>query len=167
MSGQRGLEFRCHVLNGGVTCHVHNSHVQLWSAAEPAAPFTSRHTTAKSQSDLQTDQDSHGDDGEEDEDDELAGAASQEAVSLPDLEDDGKVVLLLQSQQGKISLRISKQAPLSKLFEPYKQQAMQKGWLPSAKAASVKFVFDGDRLSGTETAEGLDCDNSDIIEVKW
>ena len=77
------------------------------------------------------------------------------------------MVLLLQSQQGKISLRISKQAPLSKLFEPYKQQAIQKGWLLPAKAASVQFVIDGDRLSGTETAEGLDCENNDIIEVKW
>ena len=125
----------------------------------------SRHTTAKPQLDLQTDQDSD-EDGEE-EDHDFAGAASQEAASLPDLEDDGKVVLLLQSQQGKVSLRISKQAPLSKLFELYKQQAIQKGWLPSAKAASAKFEFDGDRLSGTETAEGLDCDNNDIIEARW
>ena len=166
MSGQKGLGVRCHVLDGGVTGHVPDSHAQLWSAAEPAASFTSRHATAKPQADLQADQDSHDDDGEED-DEEFAGSASQEAASLPDLEDDGKVVLLLQSQQGKISLRISKQAPLSKLFEPYKQQAIQKGWLPSAKAASVKFTFDGDRLSGTETAEGLDCDNNEIIEVRW
>ena len=129
--------------------------------AEPQA-FTSRHNTAKPPS-LQTDEDRHDDE----EDNGSAGAASQEAAALPDLEDDGKVVLLLQSKEGKISLRISKQAPLSKLFEPYKQQAIHKGWLPPGKAASVKFIFDGDKLSGTETAEGLDCDNNEIIEVKW
>ena len=64
-------------------------------------------------------------------------------------------------------MRISKQAALSKLFEPYKQQAIQKGWLLPAKAASVKFTFEGERLSGTETAEGLDCDDNEIIEVTW
>ena len=121
-----------------------------------------RHTSAKPQSDLQTDEESEGDD-----EDAAGGADSQEGAPLPELEDDSKVVLLLQSKEGKISLRISKQAALSKLFEPYKQQAIQKGWLPPAKASSVKFAFDGDRLSGTETAEGLDCDNDDIIEVMW
>lgn len=127
-----------------------------------AEPAPSRRTTAKPQL---TGEDSYDDD---EEDNGSAGAASQEEAASPsNVEDDGKVVLLLQSKEGKISLRISKQAPLSKLFEPYKKQAIQKGWLPSAKAPSVRFDFDGDRLSGTETAEGLDCDDNDIIEVKW
>ncbi|KAL3145515.1 hypothetical protein ABBQ32_003339 [Trebouxia sp. C0010 RCD-2024] len=129
---------------------------------EPATALNPRHTSAKPQSGVQTDEDS-----DAEEQDEYAGANSQEAEPLPELEDDSKVVLLLQSKEGKIPLRISKQAALSKLFEPYKQQAIQKGWLPPAKASSVKFTFDGDRLSGTETAEGLDCDDNDIIEVMW
>lgn len=141
-------------------CKTHN---RVWCLpAEPAPEAISRHTSAKPQPDLQTDEES-----EADEQDESAGAESQEAAPLPELEDDNKVVLLLQSKEGRVSLRISKQAALSKLFEPYKQQAIQKGWLLPAKASSVKFEFDGDRLSGTETAEGLDCDDNDIIEVKW
>lgn len=135
-----------------------------WFSAEPVLLFPSRRTTAKPQL---TDEDNQDDEDGDEEDDGSAGAASQEAASPSNVEDDGKVVLLLQSKDGKIPLRISKQAPLSKLFEPYKKQAIQKGWLPSAKAASVKFDFDGDRLSGTETAEGLDCDNDDIIGVMW
>ena len=129
--------------------------------ADPPAANIARHTTAKPEPNLQTD-----DDKKDDEDSNLAND-SQDSASSPEAEDDGKVVLLLQSREGKISLRISKQAPLSKLFEPYKQQAIQKNWLPPAKASSVNFTFDGDTLSGTETAEGLDCDNNEIIEVTW
>lgn len=151
-----------HLLAGVMCKDLHYSCVSFpLFSAEPALLFPSRRTTAKAQL---TDEDDR--DGDE-EDDGSAGAASQEAASPSNVEDDGKVVLLLQSKDGKIPLRISKQAPLSKLFEPYKKQAIEKGWLPSAKAASVKFDFDGDRLSGTETAEGLDCEDNDIIGVTW
>ncbi|DBA84877.1 hypothetical protein WJX77_000302 [Trebouxia sp. C0004] len=87
-------------------------------------------------------------------------------AALPQTNDD-KTVLKMQSKDGKVSLRIGKQVALSKLFEIYKQLAIKKGWLLPEKASAVRFMFDGDNLSGNETVEGLDCDNGDIIEVKW
>ena len=84
----------------------------------------------------------------------------------PEPEDD-KVVLTMQCASGKLQLRIGRDMAFSKMFDIYKMQAGKKGWLPANKAASVKFVFDGDRLSGNETATQLDLDNDDIIEVTW
>lgn len=129
----------------------------------------SRYTTAKPEPELQTNEEEHQDEEEDHDhgDDSSIGNDTQEAAPLPDLEDDSKVVLLMQSKEGKVPIRIGKQAALSKLFEPYKQQAVSKGWLPAAKTSAVMFSFDGDRLSGTETAEGLDLDNDDVIDVKW
>lgn len=80
---------------------------------------------------------------------------------------DGKIVLKMQSKDGKVLLRIGRQMAFSKLFEMYKKLAIQKACLPPEKASAVIFIFDGEDLSGNETAEGLDCDNGDIIEVKW
>ena len=131
--------------------------------ADPPAPNITRHSTAKPEPSFQTDDDERDEEDGSLTDDSRNSALSPEAEA----EDDGKVVLLLQSREGKISLRISRQAALSKLFEPYKQQAIQKNWLPPAKASCVKFTFDGDTLSGIETAEGLECENNDIIEVNW
>ena len=93
-------------------------------------------------------------------------AASDTDAPAPEPEDD-KVVLSMQSKEGKLNLRIGRQTALSKLFDSYKQQAIKKGWLPAAKATLVRFLWDDDKLSGTETAEGIDCDNNDIIEVRW
>lgn len=94
------------------------------------------------------------------------GSGSDDEAALPQTYDD-KIVLQMQSKDGKLSLRIGKQVALSRLFEIYKQQAIQKGWLPPGKASAVSFMFDGDNLGGNETVEGLDCDNGDIFEVKW
>ncbi len=94
------------------------------------------------------------------------GSGSDDDAALPQTHDD-KIVLQMQSKDGKLSLRIGKQVALSRLFEIYKQQAIQKGWLPPGKASAISFMFDGDNLDGNETVEGLDCDNGDIFEVKW
>ena len=99
--------------------------------------------------------------------DSEADGNNEEASPEPAPADDGKVVISMQSTKGKLQLRIGQQTALSKLFDLYKQQAIKKSWLPDDKLSSVRFWFDGDRLSGTETASGLDLDNNDIIEVKW
>ena len=132
----------------------------LWSCAEPAVPISLRQTSAKPAPEMQSDE-------EDQSDAEDSNAGSEGDVASPDAADNGKVVLMLQCKEGKMPMRISKQKALSKLFEPFKQHAIQKGWLPNAKAGAVKFMFDGDKIGGSETAEGLDCDNDDIIEVQW
>ncbi|DBA89840.1 TPA: hypothetical protein ACH3X2_004704 [Trebouxia sp. C0005] len=121
---------------------------------ERAPPIIPRRPTAQPEPQIHTDSDSDNSSG------------SNDDAALPQA-DDNKIILKMQSRDGNLSLRIGRQLALSKLFEIYKQQAIQKGWLPPEKASSVRFVFDGDNLSGNETVEGLDCDNGDIIEVKW
>lgn len=130
-----------------ITCNM----ICVPSAAERAPPITARRPTAQPEPHTQTDSE--------------PDSGSDIDAPLPLVDD--KIVLKMQSKDGQLQLRIGKQTALSKLFESYKQQAIKKGWLPAAKAPSVSFVFDGDTLSGTETAEGADCDHNDIIEVKW
>ena len=100
------------------------------------------------------------------EDDDEGDGGSDIGEPTPEPEDD-KVVLTLQCAAGKLQLRIGREMAFSKLFDIYKQQASNKGWLTADKSSNVKFVFDGDRLSGNETATQLDLENDDIIEVKW
>lgn len=119
---------------------------------ERAPPIIPRRPTA--QPEPQTHSDSDNDSGSDDD------------AALPQTSDD-RIVLQMQSKDGKLSLRIGKQVALCKLFEMYKKLAIQKGWLPPGKASAVSFMFDGDNLDGNETVEGLDCDNDDIFEVKW
>ncbi len=121
-------------------------------ATERAPPIIPRRPTAQPEPQIHSESDN--------------SSGSDDDAALPQTDDD-KVILKMQSKDGKVSLRIGKQMALSRLFEIYKQQAIQKGWLPPEKASSVRFMFDGDNLSGNETVEGLDCDNGDIIEVKW
>ncbi len=126
---------------------------ELLCIAERAAPITPRRTLAQPEPQPQTDTESD--------------SGSNDGESVPEVEDDDKVVLTMQSKEGKLQLRIGRQVGLKKLFDIYKEQAVKKEWLPAAKTSSVRFVWDGDQLTGTETAEDIDCDNGDIIEVKW
>ena len=121
-------------------------------ATERAPPIIPRRSTAQPEPQINSDSDNS------------SGSDDDAAVLQTN---DGKIVLKMQSKDGKLALRIGKQMALSKLFEMYKKLAIQKGWLPPEKASAVSFMFDGDDLNGNETVEGLDCDDGDIVEVKW
>ncbi|KAG2388663.1 hypothetical protein C9374_000102 [Naegleria lovaniensis] len=63
------------------------------------------------------------------------------------------------SQDGvEVFFKIKKSTPLKKLMEAYcKRQGLS--------AASVRFVFDGNRINGNETADELEMDDQDVIDV--
>jgi len=133
------------------SCILHN--LLACCATERAPPIIPRRPTAQPEPQIHSDSDN--------------SSGSDDDAALPQTNDD-KIILKMQSKDGNVSsLRIGKQMALSKLFEMYKKLAIQKGWLPPEKASAVSFMFDGDSLDGNETVEGLDCDNGDIIEVKW
>jgi len=60
--------------------------------------------------------------------------------------------------EGKGEQHIKRSTPLKKLMEAYcKRQGLSQ--------ASVRFVFDGNRVQGTETADSLEMDDQDVIDV--
>lgn len=91
---------------------------------------------------------------------------SNTSTDAPAVED-AKVILKLQCSRGTFKLRTKMQNPMQSLFEAFKTQAKQKGWLSDQDAPKVRFIFDGDSLSENDTAEGLDMEGDEIIEVRW
>ena len=53
------------------------------------------------------------------------------------------------------------------LFDAFKGQAKNKGWIQDTQITNMKFVFEGDPLTGNETAESLDLEGGEIVEVRW
>lgn len=82
-------------------------------------------------------------------------------------EEEVKVVLKLQCSLGTLNLRTRTQTAMRNLFEAYKTQAKQKGWISDTQAPNIKFMFEGETLAGNETAESLDLEGDEIIEVRW
>ena len=82
-------------------------------------------------------------------------------------EEEVKVVLKLQCSHGTLNLRTRTQTAMRNLFEAYKAQAKQKGWISDIQAPNIKFMFEGETLAGNETAESLDLEGDEIIEVRW
>ena len=82
-------------------------------------------------------------------------------------EEEVKVVLKLQCSHGTLNLRTRTQTAMRNLFEAYKAQAKQRGWISDTQAPNVKFMFEGETLAGNETADSLDLEGDEIIEVRW
>lgn len=83
-----------------------------------------------------------------------------------ELEVDKRVILKLQCSNGTLQLRTRTQSALASLFAAFKVQAEGRGWIQDTQIP-MKFVFEGDPLTGNETAESLDLEGDEIIEVQW
>lgn len=68
-------------------------------------------------------------------------------------------IKLVDGEQNEIFFKIKKTTPLRKLMEAYcDKQGKQFG--------TVRFIFEGTRLSANNTAEEVGLENDDIIEAK-
>ncbi|GKT18723.1 Small ubiquitin- modifier 1 [Aduncisulcus paluster] len=70
-----------------------------------------------------------------------------------------KIHLILRNSEGQSShFRISPQAPFQKLFNAYCQRS-------GVPHDSVRFIFDGERIDETRTAQDLHLKDQDVISV--
>lgn len=92
--------------------------------------------------------------------------AASESDCDEEPEEDTRVVLKLQCSKGVLNLRTRTQGAMSNLFAAFKAQAKSKGWIQDVQMP-MKFVFEGDPLTGKETAESLDLEGDEILEVRW
>jgi len=76
-----------------------------------------------------------------------------------------KIQLKLRCKPGTVLLKVAYQEGFTKMFDEFKEEAKKKGWLTGDE--TLRFVFDGDVLAGKDTAEGLDLDGDEVIEVQW
>ncbi|KAL0483975.1 small ubiquitin-related modifier SUMO1 [Acrasis kona] len=71
---------------------------------------------------------------------------------------DNHLNIKVNYEGNEVFFKIKKTTPLKKLMEIFcKRQGVNQD--------QMRFVFDGNRLTGTETAEQLDMDDQDTIDV--
>ena len=75
------------------------------------------------------------------------------------------VKLRIEEQEEAIKLRIAGNAPLGRLFDKFKEIALEQGWVQAD--TTPKFLYDGEVLRPEDTAEGKDIEEDCIIEVHW
>ena len=77
-----------------------------------------------------------------------------------------RLTLRVNTQMGAFQrLRIAPREPLSKLFAAFQQHAVREGWMP--EDAQPSFWFDGERLGGEATAEGVELEDEFVIDCNW
>lgn len=105
-------------------------------------------------------------------DSETESESSLDSANYDDDEDgdgDGsggrKIQLKLRCKPGTILIKVGYKEGFAKMFDEFEEEAKKKGWMTGGE--TLKFVFDGDVLAGKDTAEGLDLDGDEVIEVRW
>lgn len=63
-----------------------------------------------------------------------------------------------QGADGEVFFKIKRDTPLAKLFQSYCDKV-------GKSIGSVRFSFEGDRLSGTDTAAKVGLENDDVIDA--
>lgn len=78
-----------------------------------------------------------------------------------------KIIVKVQgnTKEAPIKLRIGKRSPLEKLFNAFMKRAEELQWL--SVGTPVKFVFDGEVMRPSDTAEELDIEEDCVIEAHW
>eukprot|EP00884_Botryococcus_braunii_P023389 jgi/Botrbrau1/9734/Bobra.0388s0024.3 len=77
---------------------------------------------------------------------------------------DEKVTLkLVTKARQEQQMRIRSTDPFSKLFDKYRELAVEKGW--ASDSSKLKFIFDGDEIQGSDTTIDLDMENGVVIDV--
>jgi hypothetical protein len=72
-----------------------------------------------------------------------------------------KVPLVFQAQgHDKVTVRVQPSQPLSRAMEAFSSYAAEQGW-----GRAVKFMFDGEKLSGEDSAQDLDMEAEDVVDV--
>lgn len=75
-----------------------------------------------------------------------------------------EIVLVVQSDaQNRVQVRTFEKAPFRNLFEKYRSHAIRQGTIDSE--TKLSFQLDGQPLFESQTAESLDLESEDIIDV--
>ena len=82
----------------------------------------------------------------------------------PDLD---KIIVKVKAkaQEQPIKLRIGKRQELERLFMAFRKRAEESGWFD--EATPVTFIFDGEVIRPTDTAEELEIEEDCSIEAHW
>lgn len=84
---------------------------------------------------------------------------SSEETTPPEAPTPNTVSIRVVSSNGdEMFFKIKKTTKLSKLFDAYTSRK-------DLKPDSIKFLFDGNRLSGDQTPESLDMEDNDVIDA--
>ncbi|KAL9657414.1 hypothetical protein ABK040_014401 [Willaertia magna] len=83
---------------------------------------------------------------------------SDEGVKAETKDEQHINIRVVNGEGVEVFFKIKKSTPLKKLMEAY---CKRQGLMSSA----VRFTFDGNRLSGNETAEQLDMEDKDVIDA--
>lgn len=91
------------------------------------------------------------------------GEAAEPALE-PDLD---KIIVKVQGKlkDRPVKVRIGKRSHLEKLFNTFMKSAEAMNWF--SVGTPVKFVFDGEVIRPTDTAEDLDIEEDCVIEAHW
>lgn len=99
-----------------------------------------------------------------------AAGAAEEAAAAPPAEEDGegaaprKVKLRFRlSDKTEQKLNVGVLAPLRDALGVFARVAAERGWAPAG--AALRFEFDGDKLTGDETPDGLGMEENDLVDV--
>lgn len=95
---------------------------------------------------------------------EDAGLENEDVVELRiDSVEEANVRLVCQCSHGREAFRLRLADKIRCLFDGFIRKAVQHGWCKPA--ATFKFTWDGDVLTGEERVDSLDASEDDIIEV--
>jgi small ubiquitin-related modifier len=82
-----------------------------------------------------------------------------EATVAPTQDDSGRISLRVVGQDaGEVFFKIRENTPLGKLFAAY---CGKKGISPN----SIRFLYDGQRLTETSTPKSMGMENDDVIDA--
>ncbi len=79
----------------------------------------------------------------------------------------------MNPQAGKVTLKIRKSDPLSKVEKAFLAIARDKKWLPASSSSSggpptgFKITFDSDRVDLEESPESLGIEEGDALDITW
>ena len=93
------------------------------------------------------------------------GAVGFKRKAEEDLQGADSCTVSLQSGLGVVRVALRSSTRMSMVFSAYKRQAVSIGRLSQQRVSSLQFAFDGDRLSGNETAGELGLVAGDIMKV--
>ena len=89
---------------------------------------------------------------------EEGGSSSQAPPTAEDKKTDHLNIRVTGHGQNEVFFKIKKTTPLKKLMEAYCEKL-------GKQAGSLRFLFDGQRISPTDTPQQLGLQNEDCIEV--
>lgn len=90
----------------------------------------------------------------------------EEVVDQPDPELDKIIVKVkAKAQEQSVKLRIGKQQELERLFLAFRKRAEESEWIDGT--TPMTFIFDGEVIRPTDTAEDLEIEEDCVIEAHW